>query len=760
MNRDDQYSLKKRLKWPIGFGLLWFLFLLALAAWSAESEQGHFLSTAEHKAKTLFEQMVLMRSWNTEHDGVFVESTEISPPNPHLKPEDRTLTTEEGKLYSRLNPAYMTRQLGALSQKRGDVVFHIAGLEPMSSNNKPDEWEKECLISFEWGGAERFQLVDSDMGKLFRFMAPLKIEKKCLYCHPKSAGNKKTLGGISVSFPADALISARKASVSRIHITFTLIGLVGMAGIMVSTYQILSKRDEAQRANDAKSMFIANMSHDMRTPLNGIMGMTELIERRGLNKEQKRHVLMVRQSARSLLEIVNDITEFSRLESGQLELSESVFDFKAVLDEILEIYTFAAEAKGLKLRRSISPEVPRHLVGDAFRIKQIISNLVGNAIKFTQEGDVTILVERISSPHTVNEKTVYLEINVKDTGVGIPEKEFERIFHSFRQIDDSYAKKHVGTGLGLSICKRLVKMMGGGIRVESTLGEGATFTFNIRLQVDDNSLPETIAEKAQVTTAYTPQKRILLVEDNDLNQCFFLNVLRDAGHSVVGVSESGEAHEQLQHHTFDLILMDIQIPGMDGLEISRRIRNNTFGAAPDIPIVAITASVGPDVERNCRKAGMNGYLTKPLSSKDLLHAVNNFTRTTRDTWMGNKPDAHAKQPSASLLDRKEALKCLGGKQALYTKLLNAFVKDAPQKLSDLSQAVHTNNHAEVVRLSHALKNSASLIQANQLANLAKEMEELGNTASSEGWPPLLKKLKGTCLKTLAAIDSNQETHHG
>ncbi|WP_163808636.1 ATP-binding protein [Pseudodesulfovibrio sp. JC047] len=753
MHHDDQYSLKRRLRWPIGFGLLWFLFLFALAAWSAESEHHHFLSTAERRAKTLFEQMVLVRSWNTGRDGIFVKSTPDSPPNPHLKPQDRTLTTDNGTLYSRLNPAYMTRQLGVLSEKQGNVVFHIAGLEPMSATNTPDPWEKECLISFEWGGVERFQLVDSPSGKLFRYMAPLKIEKKCLYCHPKSAGKKKTLGGISVSFPAEALIAARKDSVSRIHITFTLIGLVGLAGIMVSTYQILRKRDEAQRANDAKSMFIANMSHDMRTPLNGIMGMTELVEKRGLNTEQQRHILMVRQSARNLLEIVNDITEFSRLESGHLELSESPFDFQALLDETLEIYTFSAEAKGLTLHNTITSTVPRILIGDAFRIKQIIGNLVGNAIKFTKEGTISILVEQSAVP-PLGKKDICLQISVKDTGVGIPEKEFHRIFDSFRQVDDSYAKRHVGTGLGLAICKRLIHMMDGDIRVHSRLGYGTTFSFTIRLRAGDADIP-TITQKPSSDTMDTARpKKILLVEDNELNQCFFLSVLRDAGHTVIGVSESEAAHEQLKHNEFDLILMDIQMPGMDGLEISRRIRNGDFGSTPDIPIIAITASIGPDVEKSCHKAGMNGYLKKPISSADLLQAVNPLAATASETTM-NTPSPQ----STKILDPQAALANLNGKHTLYGTLLQTFLVDTPQKITALEQAVATANHAEVHRLSHAIKNSAALIQANQLAELALALEKFDHDTDDD-IEPLLTALKTTYEHTVSAITLNQEAHHG
>jgi hypothetical protein len=757
MDRTEAYSLRKRLKWPVMVGLLWLAFLFALAVWSAESEQAHFLDSAERKAEILFEQMVLMRSWNSAHVGVFVKSSDESPPNPHLKEIDRILIAANGDQYTRINPAYMTRQLGVLSEKAGNVVFHIAGLEPMGQTNKPDSWEKECLISFERGGSDRFQLVDSPGGKRFRFMAPLRVEAKCLVCHIH-AGNRKTLGGISVSFPAGPMIASRQESVARTHVAFTLIGLVGLIGIVGATYQILRKRDEAQCANLAKSMFIANMSHDMRTPLNGIMGMTELMERKGLDEEQARHMQLVRQSAQTLLEIVDDITEFSRLESGRLELAHNPFNLQAVLDDVIEVYGFAAISKGLRLRRRIADDVPHHLVGDAFRLKQIISNLVGNAIKFTRAGRVAIDVTRCGAASEAEPQEVCLEIRVQDTGIGIPDKEFDRIFRSFSQIDNSYAKRHVGTGLGLTICKRLIEMMGGGIRVESASGKGSTFILSLRLAAANGELPAHNKGEDAPHAIITRPRDILLVEDNDLNRCFFKSVLGEAGHSVVAATDGEEARKQLRGREFDLILMDIQIPGMDGLEISRRIRAGEFGPVVNVPILAITAAVGPDVEGKCREAGMNGYLPKPISGHDLLEVVNQFASTT--SLSGGMVDPALPRTSGALLDRDAALQNMGGKAKLYQRMLDAFVDDVTSRLTELRQAGRKGDRAEVIRLSHAMKNSAALIQANQLAGLASELEERANNGFHADFEALLSGLESKFRETVDAIRAPEEVSHG
>lgn len=754
MEKSDSISPRNRWVWPLGVGLLWFLFLLALAMWSARSEQNHFLTMAERRAKTLFQQMVLFRSWNAQHGGVYVLRSENTPPNPHLQPEDRTVEGVDGRELVMLNPAYMTRQLGELSRQRGDVVFHITGLDPVSPENLPDDWEKECLISFEHKKPERFQLMDTHEGKLFRYMAPLKIEAKCLRCHSKeNLHGRKTLGGISVSFPAASLITSYKEAVASTHLAFTLIGLVGMAGIMGSTLQILRKRDEAQRANHAKSMFLANMSHDMRTPLNGIMGMTELMERRGLDETQKRHAGMVRQSAINLLEIVDDITEFSRLESGRLELLEAAFDFRGVIDEVIEVYSFAAESKGLRLLRQLDHKIPRYLVGDAFRIKQIVSNLVGNAVKFTPSGEVVIMAELTGLEQEEDRQVACLEIRVRDTGAGIPESNFEKIFISFQQADNSYSKRHVGTGLGLSICRKLIGMMGGHIRVESEPGNGATFIVRIRLDVASNGPDGKKPEDRCAEPVFTEPKRILVVEDNPLNKCFFMDVLQEAGHQVATASSGEEARQMFECAEYDLVFMDIQIPGMDGLEITRRIRDGGFGLRSDVPIVAVTASVGPGVERDCFDAGMSGYLKKPLTSRDLLSAVCKFA----DPALGgttSPPEEEQKMhdaTSSDVFDRDGALARLGGKRQLLQKLLDKFEEDAPAKIGQLAAAVADNDQPEVVRLAHALKNSAALIHAGRMSNMARDMESAADHGNMSQVKTLLEQLKSISRETLDTI---------
>jgi len=623
---------------------------------------------------------------------------------------------------AKINPAYMTRQISTIANDDHEVQFHITSLDPIRPGNLADEWEAQALQEFNRGAREKFDLVATRNGQFFRYMAPLYARAYCMRCHDEYGhSGKKILGGISVTFQAEPLIKTRKSSVAQTHLAFTLIFFVGFVGICGSTYLVQKKREEAERANRTKSVFLANMSHDMRTPLNGIMGMTELLQKKGLREEQNRYAEMVRHSAWTLLEIIKDITDFSRLESGRLELSERVFNMSELLEEILSVFRFETGNKGLELTAVVAPNLPMQLKGDAFRLKQIISNLVGNAVKFTQHGQVTV---RIFLGESVNgdKDAVRVRVEVEDTGIGIPEEEQRDIFESFRQVDDSYAKKHEGSGLGLAICSQLVTMMGGSISVDSVLGKGSIFTFDVQL-----SLP-TRAEVSKATVrvedaeaAATTPCRVLVAEDNVLNQTFAMEILEEAGHMVTLAKNGRVAISILEQTEFDIVFMDVQMPEMDGLEATRRIRAGEAGdRSSQIPIVAATAFAVQGDREKCLAAGMNGYVVKPLQSRDLLMAVAKFTATDKETEVVDMTSPQLEQ--LPVIDVEAALERLGGRQGLFNKLAVTFLDDTPSKLAELADRVADGNMDEVLRLAHGLKNSAGMIQAADMSELAQSME--------------------------------------
>ena len=745
----DALTAKSRWALPLGLGTLWFLFLLALALWSVRSERAHVASMAEREAKAFFQQVVVTRAWNVAHGGVYVLATDDNQPNPYLPADERTMETADGLILTKINPAYMTRQISTIARDDHDVQFHITSLDPIRPGNKADEWEQGALRDFEDGAVDKFELTTLGEQPFYRYMAPLKAEARCMRCHgPYGHSDKTILGGISVSFAAQPLIQARKSSVAQTHIAFTMIFVVGFFGICGSTYQIQRKREEAERANRTKSLFLANMSHDMRTPLNGIMGMTELMQRKGLRKDQTRYADMVRHSAWSLMEIITDITDYSRLESGRLELSETTFDVRTLLDDALGIFRFETANKGLTLTGSVDDSVPPLLVGDAFRLKQVITNLVGNAVKFTRRGRVAVRVRAEAMDDRPD--GVRLRVEVEDTGIGIPEAEQNRIFESFRQVDDSYAKTHEGTGLGLAICRQLVTMMGGRIAVSSKEGVGSIFSFDAILAAPDETEAEAEAAVQTPTPAPTVSpKRTLVVEDNPLNQTFAREILEDAGHSVTLAGNGREALEALQRNAFDIVFMDVQMPEMDGLEAVRRIRSGEAGEpARTVRIVAATAFAVPGDRDKCLEAGMDGYVVKPLRSEDLLAAL------ADEQSVGSAEESDMKDATdpQDVIDMEDALARLGGKRELFDRLAATFIDDARSKLAALNQSVADGDMVEVLRLAHGLKNSAGMIAAAEMAEAARDLETAVREERLTEVPELHDRVNARAVQATAAVE--------
>lgn len=744
--------------WPVGLGALWLLFLFVLAVWSVNAERDHVKSMAEREAKAFFQQIVITRSWNAAHGGVYVVATEASPPNEYIMENERTLTTEDGVLLTKINPAYMTRQISTIAKNERGIQFHITSLDPVRRDNIADAWEVGALKGFNKGVKERFEMVNGGAGEVFRYMAPLYAKQECMRCH-KEFGHtgKAILGGISVSFPAGPYIDARKHVIAQTHLAFTLIFLVGLVGICGSTYLVQRKRDEAEQANRTKSVFLANMSHDMRTPLNGIMGLTELMQKSGLGPNLDRYAEMVRHSAWTLLEIVTDITDFSRLESGRLDLSEKVFDVHELLDDALAVFKFETANRGISLGGEVSDGVPRLLKGDPFRLKQVLTNLVGNAVKFTGKGHVHVRISLAdampSKGNAIGENTVRLRFEVEDTGIGIPEDEQKHIFESFRQVDSSYAKTQEGTGLGLAICSQLVSMMNGTISVTSEQGKGATFFFDILLSLPEEG--EDLDARPVESSAGTPccsPCQVLVVEDNPLNQIFASEVLKDEGH-LVTVAENGiEALDALRGQDFDIVFMDVQMPEMDGLEATRRIRAGEAGeSGRKVPIVATTAFAVAGDKEQCLEAGMDGYVMKPLASSQIIDAM---ARYSGKAVRKEKQDVQdEKRVTEVHIDIDTALERLGGRRELFDKLVATFLDDTPPKLDALRAAVKSGDMDEVLRLSHGIKNSAGMIQAVGMADKAQDVELCVREERFDDVPGLHQAFDKAARDTLVALKS-------
>ena len=387
-----------------------------------------------------------------------------------------------------------------------------------------------------------------------------------------------------------------------------------------SQKELAKAKEAAISANKAKDEFLANISHEIRTPLNGVMGMLQLLHRSDLGCEQQQSVDIALQSSRNLLRVLDDILDLSKMEVGTMKLFEEPFILKGLLDECLNLFRFQAKQKDVELRYEMSPEAENCYLGDEGRLRQILFNLLGNALKFTESGSVKLIVE--SFP-TENPDLKHLHFKVTDTGIGIPEDKIESIFESFTQVDGSLSRQYKGAGLGLSIVKRLIKLMNGEIEVESRMGHGTSISFTLPLLITE--APLQASENTAQTSSAGPLK-IMLVEDERVNRMMACRILEKMGHRIICAENGQECLRVLRDEQFDVILMDIQMPVMDGIETTRIIRTTSeCRKYRDIPIVALSAHAHVDNRRIAREAGMNGYISKPFEWDDLANTLDLVT---------------------------------------------------------------------------------------------------------------------------------------
>ena len=527
--------------------------------------------------------------------------------------------------------------------------------------------------------------------------------------------------------PAESLLNAQIHSVTfAISITFVIIfcaGVIMLIGERLA-YDLALAKEDADRANKAKSQFLANMTHEIRTPLNAVIGMMHLLQTDALTEEQTEYVNCATMASHDLLKIINDILDMSRVEAGKTTLSVQDFDLHELVQNALQPLRHMALEKGLEFSLNIEA-LPRFVRGDGQRLRQVLINLVGNAIKYTVSGSVSVtgdLEARTGSDHLLP------RFKVVDTGIGIPAGQQEFVFGAFNQAETS--TEFGGTGLGLAISQRLVRLMGGEIYLQSDPGKGSTFSFTVRFQPSATEAPPapmgvTSANECKAVP-HLLSLRILLVEDDQLNRYFLSKVLTKYGHMVQTADNGRKALEALDETDFDIVLMDVLMPVMDGMETARRVRKR-WGAKP--PILALTASDSKGDRERFIEAGMDAYLTKPVQVEELLRIISDLAGIEAPQPSNRQAASKAAIPGREHLMR--ALELMGGNEEDLCDLCTAVLDFLPAQRATLHETLEKGDLQAFIGIAHTLKSTALTFGHEGLASALKKAEKATTRAEAE-----------------------------
>ena len=762
-------SIKKSKKMPwlaLAASLAWLVLTGLLYRQAVQVNAEHSLELEHTRLSTMAQQLMDARNWNAAHGGVYVAQSDYGQPNPWLPESERTVTTQDGRTLVLVNPAYMSRQLAERSSRAG-VSISVISSAPLRPENMADVWERSALARCADETPEVF--TPPQQGSGLRLLSVLMAQQSCLRCHVgKKVG--EVLGGISVSQDATAFQKSLDRQLHNMRLLYGLLAITGVLAIGGITFNLTHRRWLAEEASRMKSAFMGHLSHDMRTPLTAIVGMSELAQKNDLPEAERKKALgYLAQAAEALREMVGDIMDHAALEQGTPGLRAAPFDLHQCLSDCVGLYRPIAESKEIALTLGMDKNLPAYVVGDSFRLRQALGNIISNAVKFTESGSVRVYATCMEDiPDSLR-----LAVAVTDSGPGLAEEDQARVFESFQRGRDSAHTP--GTGLGLNIARTLARLMGGDVRLASRPGQGACFTIDVLLQRCSQPQPSTAGhEEHKPLPGYMPLrgKKVLVAEDTASIAYALRQMLEGMGAEALAVASGEKALETLRdprQGPWDMLILDSRLPGMSGLDVLAALRKGETLAQAATLAVVYTATASSEFVQTCESLGADGVFLKPLSFAQLRHQLEKIL-ASRGSTQEQQADAIPAHKSATtclqndasqsrqdapatdepqLWNRNAALEALDNDASVLQSLVEVLAGELRERQAALEAALAVADWEQLRRTAHACKNSGAVMRLDQLqaAAAAAESAEAGHLAEAG---QTLRQAMAAAIKTLDA----------